>query len=91
MLTRFSVKRPYVIAVMVIIIVVLGVISVLNTDVDFLPDMDLPYVVVATVYAGQPAEIVEKEVTAGAEHAAGRVFFFYTTVAAAIPIYEVLR
>ena len=73
MLTRFSVKRPYVIAVMVIIIVVLGVISVLNTDVDFLPDMDLPYVGVATVYAGQPAEIVEKEVTAGPEQARGRM------------------
>lgn len=56
---------------MVIIIVVLGVISVLNTDVDFLPDMDLPYVVVATVYAGQPAEIVEKEVTAVLEQALG--------------------
>ena len=73
MLTKFSVKRPYVIAVMVLIIVVLGVVSVLNTDVDFLPNMDLPYVVVATVYAGQPAEIVEKDVTAPLEQALGNM------------------
>ena len=73
MLTRFSVKRPAVIAVMVLIILVLGVVSVLNTDVDFLPDMDLPYVVVATVYAGQPAEIVEKDVTAVLEKALGNM------------------
>ena len=73
MLTKFSVKRPYVIAVMVLIIVVLGVVSVLNTDVDFLPNMDLPYVVVATVYAGQPAEIVESDVTAVLEQALGNM------------------
>ena len=58
---------------MVLIILVLGVVSVLNTDVDFLPDMDLPYVVVATVYAGQPAEIVEKDVTAVLEKALGNM------------------
>ena len=73
MLTKFSVKRPYVIAVMVLIVVVLGVVSVLNTDVDFLPNMDLPYVVVATVYAGQPAEIVESDVTAVLEQALGNM------------------
>ncbi len=61
------------IAVMVLIIVVLGVISVLNTDVDFLPNMDLPYVVVATVYAGQPAEIVESDVTAVLEQSLGNM------------------
>ncbi|HIY97776.1 MAG TPA: efflux RND transporter permease subunit, partial [Firmicutes bacterium] len=58
---------------MVLIIVVLGVVSVLNTDVDFLPNMDLPYVVVATVYAGQPAEIVESDVTAVLEQALGNM------------------
>ena len=73
MLTKFCVKKPYVIAVMVLIIVVLGVVSVLNTDVDFLPDMDLPYVVVATVYVGQPAEIVESDVTAVLEQALGNM------------------
>ena len=73
LLTKFCVKKPYVIAVMVLIIVVLGVVSVLNTDVDFLPDMDLPYVVVATVYAGQPAEIVESDVTAVLEQALGNM------------------
>lgn len=63
MLSRFSVKRPYIIIVAVIIILVLGGVSVSKMKTDLLPDMDLPYLAVITTDPGASAEKVESEVT----------------------------
>ena len=63
MLSKFSVKRPYTIVVGVVLAIVLGVVSFTNMTVDLLPDMNLPYAIVMTTYAGASPEEVETTVT----------------------------
>lgn len=63
MLSRFSVKKPYIVVVAVIIVLVLGGVSLSKMKTDLLPDMDLPYLAVITTDPGASAEKVESEVT----------------------------
>lgn len=63
MLSRFSVKKPYIIVVAVIIVLILGGVSVSKMKTDLLPQMDLPYLAVITTDPGASAEKVESEVT----------------------------
>lgn len=63
MFAKFSVKKPYTILVAVVAVIVLGVIAFTSLTPDLMPDIDLPYVVIATVYAGASPEKVESEVT----------------------------
>ena len=63
MLAKYSVKRPYTVAVAVILIIVLGIISYNNMTTDLLPAMELPYIVVVTTYPGASPEKVEQMVT----------------------------
>ena len=48
MLSKFSVKRPYIIVVAVIIALILGGVSLSKMKTDLLPDMDIPYLMVMT-------------------------------------------
>ncbi len=63
MLSRFSVKKPYIIIVGVIIALILGGVSLSKMKTDLLPEMDLPYLAVITTDPGASAEKVESEVT----------------------------
>ncbi|MFI3283667.1 MAG: efflux RND transporter permease subunit [Erysipelotrichaceae bacterium] len=63
MISKFSVKKPYTVFVGVIMVILLGVISFMNSTTDLLPEMELPYVVVYTTYPGASAEKVESTVT----------------------------
>lgn len=63
MLSRFSVKRPYIIVVAVIICLILGGVSLSKMKTDLLPEMDIPYLAVITTEPGASAEKVETEVT----------------------------
>ena len=63
MLSKFSVKKPYTVVVGVIIVIILGVVSYVNTGVDLLPAMNLPYIAVVTIYPGAAPEEIEKTVT----------------------------
>lgn len=63
MLSRFSVRKPYIIIVGVIIALILGGVSLTRMQTDLLPEMDLPYLAVITTDAGASAEKVEAEVT----------------------------
>ncbi len=63
MLAKFSVKRPYTVFVAVILVIILGVVAFTSMTPDLLPNIDLPYVVVFTSYAGATPEEVEKVVT----------------------------
>ena len=49
--------------VAVVLIIVLGVVAYLRMTPDLLPNMDLPYAMIMTVYAGQTPETVETTVT----------------------------
>ena len=63
MLAKFSVKKPYTVIVAILLVIVLGVISFANMTTDLLPSMDLPYMIVYTVYTGATPENVEATVT----------------------------
>ena len=63
MLAKFSVKKPFTVVVAVILILIIGTIAYLNTGVDLLPDLELPYVVVMTSDVGASPEEVETNVT----------------------------
>ena len=63
MLSKLSVKKPMTIFVAVIIVLVLGFVSFFRMTPDLLPNMDLPYAMIMTAYAGQTPETVESVVT----------------------------
>ncbi|MGL5329529.1 MAG: efflux RND transporter permease subunit [Peptostreptococcaceae bacterium] len=63
MIPKFSVKKPFTVAVGVIMVIVLGIVSFTKMTTDLLPSMDLPYVMVNTVYPGASPEKVETSVT----------------------------
>ncbi|MGB4984456.1 MAG: efflux RND transporter permease subunit [Erysipelotrichaceae bacterium] len=63
MLSKFSVKKPYTIIVGIVLATILSIISFTNLTSDLLPEMELPYVVVYTIYPGASSEKVEKSVT----------------------------
>ncbi len=63
MISRYSVKKPMTIFVVMVLIVLLGYTSFTNMTTDLLPNMELPYVVVYTTYPGANPEKVELSVT----------------------------
>ena len=62
-MSKFSVKKPLTIFVIVIVILALGVVSLIKMTPDLIPSMDLPYMVVMTTYPGATPEEVEQTVT----------------------------
>ena len=73
MFSKFSVKKPYTVLVGVIAIVVLGVVSFLKLTPDLLPNIDFPYVIITTTYAGASPEEVENTVTKPLEQSMARL------------------
>jgi multidrug efflux pump subunit AcrB len=63
MLSKFSIKKPFTVFVMVVLIIVFGFVSYTKMTPDLFPNMDLPYVVVMTSYFGATPEEVEATVT----------------------------
>ena len=63
MLEKFSVNKPFTVLVGVILVIVLGVISVMNTSTDLLPEIELPFTAVFTTYIGATPEQVEADIT----------------------------
>lgn len=60
---KISVKKPYMVLVSVLVLVVLGVTGFTRMTTDFLPEMELPYMMVATAYPGASPQKVETEIT----------------------------
>lgn len=63
MLSRFSVRKPYTIFVIVVLIIVFGVVAFTKTTMDLMPNIDMPYVAVMTADPGATPRQVEKTVT----------------------------
>lgn len=59
----FSIKYPFFILMMCLIVVVVGVTTVFRMPVDLFPEVNIPVVVVATFYAGMPAQQIESNIT----------------------------
>src|SRR3954469_6992734 len=68
-LVEGALKRPYTVAVMAILILVMGVLSVTRMAVDIFPAIDIPVVAVVWAYPGLPAEDMERRVVLISERA----------------------
>jgi len=62
-MSRFSIKYPYLIIVICLMICVIGVTSLVRMPVDLFPAVRIPVVVVATFFSGMPPEQIENDIT----------------------------
>ncbi len=62
-LLKTIIFRPVTICTMVVLLLILGVMSTIDSNVNLVPDMNLPYVGIVTTYPGASATAVEKDVT----------------------------
>src|SRR5512135_2582493 len=68
-IVRLALRRPYTVAVLCILILVMGVLSVARMPVDIFPAIDIPVVAVVWNYNGLSAEDMERRVVLIAERA----------------------
>src|SRR5947208_2605978 len=61
-IVRLALRRPYTIAVMAILILLMGVLSLTRMVVDIFPAINLPVVAVVWTYPGLAAEDMERRV-----------------------------
>src|ERR1700756_5981750 len=62
-MSRFSIRNPYFIVVICLVLTVIGITSVARMPVDLFPTINMPEVVVATFYSGMPPEDIEDDIT----------------------------
>ncbi len=72
-LPSLSVRRPILVTVLNLLIIVAGIASLLDVEVRELPDVDRPFVTVRAVLPGGSPETVDAEVTSRLESAVARV------------------
>ncbi|HXO04929.1 MAG TPA: efflux RND transporter permease subunit [Candidatus Sulfotelmatobacter sp.] len=59
----FSIRHPYFIIVLCLLICVVGLTALVQMPVDMFPPIDIPVVLVATFYNGMPPEQIEADIT----------------------------
>src|SRR5579884_344455 len=62
-MSRFSIRNPYFIIVICLMLLVVGASSLVRMPVDLFPPINLPEVVVATFYSGMPPGDIETDIT----------------------------
>lgn len=62
-IARISIKRPILITSIVFTILIVGLFAMSRLGIDMYPDIEFPYVVVQTIYAGSGPEEIENLVT----------------------------
>ncbi len=62
-MTSFSIRNPYFVIVVCLVLTVIGVTSLVRMPIDLFPTINLPEVVVATFYSGMPPEDIETDIT----------------------------
>ncbi len=72
-MSKFSVKKPFTILVAVIAALILGGVSMAKMQLDLLPEISLPYLLVITTYPGASPQKVEAEVCEPMEGALGTI------------------
>jgi len=68
-IVRLALRRPYTVAVMSLLILVMGLLSLSRMIVDIFPVIDIPVVIVVWNYPGLPPEDMERRVVIIAERA----------------------
>src|SRR5579884_2752572 len=59
----FSIRHPYLIIVLCLVVCVLGITSLARMPVDMFPPIKIPVVLVATFYSGMPPQQIEADIT----------------------------
>ncbi len=62
-MSGFSIRNPYLIVVLCLVVMILGTVSVYDMPVDMFPPISLPVVAVATFYSGMPPQQIETNIT----------------------------
>jgi len=70
--TRFALRNPHLIVVLVLGLIVIGVTATLRLPTDILPLFRTPAVQILTFYPGMPAEVMEKDITSRLERWTGQ-------------------
>src|ERR1700677_1075616 len=60
---KFSIRYPYLIIVICLMVCVLGIASIVRMPVDLFPSIKIPVVVVATFFSGMPPQDIENDIT----------------------------
>ena len=68
-IVEWALRRPYTVAIMCLLMMVMGVLSLTRMVVDIFPAIDIPVVVVVWNYPGLPAEDMERRVVLISERA----------------------
>ena len=72
-MSKFSVKKPYTILIAVLAVLILGVVSIVKMQLDLLPEVNLPSLLVIPTYPGASPEKVESAVSEPLESALGTI------------------
>ena len=70
-LTKFSLKRPVTTLLVVLALAVFGISSLMGLRLELMPDMDMPVMLVMTIYPGADPESVEELVSSQIEGKVG--------------------
>jgi hydrophobic/amphiphilic exporter-1 (mainly G- bacteria), HAE1 family len=62
-MSRFSIRNPFFIIVVCLIVAIVGGVTLVRMPVDLFPPIHIPVVVVATFYAGMAPEQIETDIT----------------------------
>ena len=62
-MSGFSIKYPYFIIVICLVITIVGTVTLVRMPVDLFPPINIPVVVIATFYSGMPPEQIETNIT----------------------------
>ncbi|WP_047497212.1 efflux RND transporter permease subunit [Terriglobus sp. TAA 43] len=62
-MSSFSIRNPYLIVVLCLVMMILGAVSIGDMPVDMFPAVNLPVVAVATFYSGMPPQQIEANIT----------------------------
>jgi multidrug efflux pump subunit AcrB len=62
-MSGFSIRNPYLIVVLCLVVMILGTVSASDMPVDMFPAINLPVVAVATFYSGMPPQQIETNIT----------------------------
>ena len=71
-MVKSALRNPYAIIVMALALLVIGVVALMRTPTDLLPQFKTPAVQVLTMYPGMPAEVMEKDITSRIERWTGQ-------------------
>ena len=62
-MSGFSIRYPYFIIVICLVIAIVGTVTLVRMPVDLFPPIHIPVVVVATFYSGMPPEQIETNIS----------------------------